>query len=406
MRSRIPILACSRAGLLTRLLVPAILLSGLACRQDTESPTGPDSGPTLATTATSALAFRQVSAGVQHTCGVTPDDRAYCWGVNSDGELGDGTTTQRLTPVPVLGGLKFRQVSAGQGHTCGVTTDNRAYCWGNNLFHQLGDGTTTTRLTPVPVAGGLRFRQVSVGDYHTCGWTYPDSRAYCWGFNGWGGLGDGTNADRASPVAVAGGRVFRQVSAGFNHTCAVTPTYEAYCWGLNDRGQLGDSTEVAFRLAPVLVAGGHRFAQADAGLRQTCAVTSGGRAFCWGDGRQGQLGNGKTYLSFWPRRVAGTLYFTRVSVGNSHTCAETNENRAYCWGINYFGQLGDGTTTTRLTPVAVAGGLYFSQVSAGYHTCGRTPEAVAYCWGDNFAGQLGDGTTTDRLVPTAVSGPM
>jgi alpha-tubulin suppressor-like RCC1 family protein len=319
--------------------------------------------------------------------------------------------TDRLTPVAVLGGLSFRQVSAGHGHTCGVTTTDRAFCWGWNGFGQLGDGTATQfRLTPVAVAGGLAFAQVDAGTYHTCGVTTAARHAYCWGYNLYGQLGDGTTAQRLTPVVVRGGRQFRQVSAAGFHTCGVTTTDRAFCWGWNRYGQLGDSTEVGSRLYPVPVAGGRRFRQVaaggiDAASEHTCGVTTGGRAFCWGNGTRGQLGNGKAYLSFWPRRVAGMLSFERVTAGGFHTCGETTDNRAYCWGDNGYGPLGDGTDTQRLTPVAVVGGRYFTQLSAGgFHTCGRTPGDVAYCWGANTYGELGDGTTTNRLTPVPVAG--
>ena len=146
---------------LAPVLAPALLVAALGCREDAESPTAPEPGPALKTTQAQTLPFRQVSAG---TCGVTPDHRAYCWGDNFLGQLGDGTTTDRLTPVAVAGGLRFREVSTGFVHTCGVTPDDRAYCWGLNASGQLGDGTTTNRLTPVAVAGGLRFRQVTAGN--------------------------------------------------------------------------------------------------------------------------------------------------------------------------------------------------------------------------------------------------
>jgi alpha-tubulin suppressor-like RCC1 family protein len=377
-------------------LAGGLLVIALGCREDAESPTAPESAPALATTATTALAFYQVSAGVSQTCGVTTDSQLYCWG-------GSGS----LTPVAVAGGLSFRQVSAGYGHTCGVTTGYRAYCWGNNGFGQLGDGTTTNRLTPVPVAGGHQFRRVEMNfGFHTCGVSYPDNRAYCWGSNAEGQLGDGTTTQRLTPVPVAGTLRFRQVGAGGFHTCGVTTDDRAFCWGFNHYGQLGDSTTMARRLRPVLVVGGHHFRQVGAGRYHTCAVTTTDRAFCWGNGRQGQMGNGKASTSFWPRAVAGGLYFDRVSPGGLHTCGETTSNRVYCWGSNTEGQLGDGTFTQRLKPVPVAGGLTFGQVSAGfYHTCGKTPAAVAYCWGSNWAGQLGDGTTTHRLTPVAVLGP-
>ncbi len=164
------------------------------------------------------------------------------------------------------------------------------------------------------------------------------------------------------------------------------------------------------------MAGTRRFRQIDAGSEYTCAVTTDNRAFCWGNGRHGQIGDGKNYLRFLPSAVAGGHQFERVTTGEYHTCAETTLNRAYCWGSNgppvrvngvwsqdVSGVIGDGTTTQRLTPVAVAGGLFFSQVSAGYsQSCGRTDTGVAYCWGR----QLGDdGATTTRLRPEPVIGP-
>jgi alpha-tubulin suppressor-like RCC1 family protein len=416
---------------LVPVLAPALMVVALGCREDAESPTAPAPEPALDITPAHALSFRQISGGGSHTCGVTTDNRAYCWGFNRDGQLGIGTNTgpetgpygsYSATPVAVVGTLSFRQVSAGYYHTCGVTTDYRAYCWGWNVEGRLGDGSTTNRLRPTPVAGGRQFRLVDAGAFGTCGVT-TDNQAYCWGWNREGQLGVGTNTGPETctipvsggtittpcstrPVAVRGGLQFRQVAAAAGtHTCGVTTDNRAYCWGANYAGQLGDSTEVVRRLEPSRVAGARQFRQVDVGGGHTCGVTTGDRAFCWGGGRTGQLGNGKTYKSFWPRRVAGGLYFDRISAGQVHNCGETTDNRAYCWGNNELGGLGDGTTTTRLTPVPVAGGLTFSQVSVGaFYTCGKTPASVAYCWGHNNTGQLGDGTTTDRLTPVAVAG--
>ncbi|HEX6107251.1 MAG TPA: hypothetical protein VFZ26_16815 [Gemmatimonadales bacterium] len=405
MRSRFPRLR----GTLTS----AILAAALGCDHQSDSPTAPEPDrPALATAAT-GLVFQQLSGGYDHTCGVTADQRAYCWGYNGLGQLGDGTTTQRLTPVPVAGDLRFRQISAGSFVTCGVTTSDRVYCWGSNEIGQLGDGTTTRRLTPVRVAGSRYYRQVETNASHTCAVT-PERRAFCWGDNRRGALGNGNNtgpevgrygAFSSRPVAVVGSHAFRQVTAGFDHTCGVTTGDDAYCWGSNARGQLGDSTEVRRRTSPVRVAGGRAYRQLDAGNDFTCGVTLGDRAFCWGNGRQGQLGNGKLYYSFWPRAVAGGLRFTRVTGSYVHACAEARSDQVYCWGTNYVGQLGDGTTTTSLKPVAVAGGLLFAQVSAGFaHNCGRTAEGAGYCWGLNSNGQLGNGTTQLSTMPVPVGG--
>ena len=163
------------------------------------------------------------------------------------------------------------------------------------------------------------------------------------------------------PVAVAGGHRFRQVEPGNSHTCGVTTDNRAYCWGSDAEGELGDGPEARGKLRPVLVAGGYPFRRRDVGEYHTCAVTVDNRAFCWGYGHLGQLGNGKTLNRFTPRAVDGGLTFDRVSTGGDHTCGESVGNRVYCWGWNLYGELGDGTTTMRLKPVPVAGGFTFAQ---------------------------------------------
>jgi alpha-tubulin suppressor-like RCC1 family protein len=307
----------------------------------------------------------------------------------------------------VAGGLRFHQISAGLYSTCGVTTDYVAYCWGANYSGVLGDGTQTHHPAPAPVvAGGRRFSRIDIGNNHTCAVSYPENRAYCWGNNSSGQLGDGSLTQRNSQVAVAGGLSFREVSVGDYHTCGVTTGNQAYCWGSNDFGEIGDSTEARRRLTPTKVAGARQFKQLDTGARYACAVTTAERAYCWGDGRQGQIGNGKAYLSFWPRAVAGGLSFDRVTAGSRHTCGETTSDKAYCWGIGAMGRLGNGGNTGSLSPVAVAGGLSFLQLSAGGdHTCGKSSTGAGYCWGYNFFAQLGDGTNTDRWTPAPVAAP-
>jgi alpha-tubulin suppressor-like RCC1 family protein len=225
--------------------------------------------------------------------------------------------------------------------------------------------------------------------------TYPDpARVYCWGAGGQGQLGNGSTADHSTPVAVSGSVTMWQVSVGYFHSCAVNTSNIAYCWGSNRSGQLGDSSSAVTRSTPSRVAGAHAFRTLDAGDYHTCAVTTGKRAYCWGNGKGGQLGNGKMYLSFWPRAVSGGLSFERVSASLYQSCGETTANRPYCWGGR-----------NRLTPVAVPGNFFFVQMSAGgSHACGKTSASVAYCWGENSSGQLGDGTTTYSSTPVRVAG--
>jgi alpha-tubulin suppressor-like RCC1 family protein len=201
------------------------------------------------------LIFTAVSAGGSVTCGLTAAGAAYCWGhpayIGNGGAPGD-------THVPTLvsGGLTFATLSAGShSHNCAVTTSGTAYCWGSNSNGKLGDGSSSSsfRDTPTPVAGGLTFAAVSAGAFYTCGVT-TSGAAYCWGWNQYGQMGDGTSGtDHLVPTPVAGDLTFAAVSAGFYQTCGVTTSSVAYCWGYNGNGGLGDGT-TDDRLVPTAVA--------------------------------------------------------------------------------------------------------------------------------------------------------
>jgi alpha-tubulin suppressor-like RCC1 family protein len=409
----VPGTRAGREPRLIRLLVPilaqVLVLSALGCGKDATSPTGreqPEAPALAAVVAT--LSFRQVDVGWEHTCGVTMDDRAYCWGSNTVGQLGDGTRTDHLAPVAVAGDLRFRHVRVGSAHTCGVTTDYAAYCWGYNSKGQLGDSTTITRSSPVRVAGAHRFRQIRTGSQHTCALT-TGNLAFCWGYNIYGQLGAGTTLPRRlTAVRVAGGLTFQHLTGGPYHTCGLATSGKSYCWGLNEDGRLGDGTTTN-RLSPRAVAGGLGFRQLSAGGFHTCGVTAESRAYCWGGNPDGQLGDGTRTGHLTPAAVAGGLLFDNLgATGNSHACGVTPDHHAYCWGRNTTGQLGDGTTITRLTPTAVGGRAGFREVSTGgKDTCGLTPTDQAFCWGSNNKGQDGDGTTSQQhQLPVPVAAPM
>lgn len=350
------------------------------------------------------LDLAAVSSGNRHTCGVTDGGAAYCWGDNGGGRLGDGTTTSRLTPAAVVGGLTFAEVGASSGdHTCGLTTDSVAYCWGSNGSGQLGAGPIGNQDTPTKVSGTLTFSRLSVGAFHNCALT-ADGTAYCWGSNGTGQLGNSTaGAIGDTPTPVSGSLTFVAVSAGGAHTCGLAAGGTAYCWGLNAYGQVGDGT-VTNRTAPVLVSGGLSFVAIAAGFTHTCGLTAGGTAYCWGSNRYGELGDGTTVAKSVPTQVSGALTFTALSTGD-YTCGLTSSGGAYCWGFDQQGQLGNGSTTDSSVPVPVSGGLTFSTLSVSVgHACGLTLDGSGYCWGNNFYGQLGTGTTTNSDVPMLISG--
>ena len=352
------------------------------------------------------LHFVQVAVGILHSCGLTVHGFAYCWGLNDVGQVGDSTHVQRLVPALVKGGWTFTQLSAGGDHTCGIIPGGAVYCWGSNFTGQLGDSSMDDRTVPVRVAGNLTLAQLSAGSFHTCGLT-AGGVAWCWGSNLYGALGDGTRSLRLYPVPVGGGLQFSQVSAGGVHTCGIAFGSTAYCWGWNGGGQVGDSTTTN-RLTPTPVYGGLSFAEISANPGSdleghTCAVTTGGIAYCWGTNSNGELGDSTNTGHLSPVAVFGALQVAYVGAARGYGCALTIGQALHCWGINADGELGDGTTDPHLTPNLIAGSLTIAQVSARFdHACGVTAAHAAYCWGTNDHGQLGDGTTTPRLAPTPV----
>ncbi len=342
-----------------------------------------------------------------YTCAVTSGSQGLCWGFNSTGNLGNGTTSGSNVPSFVSGGLTFSSIDADNFTTCGVTTGGQAYCWGDNFEGALGTGSLSPSisLTPLPVTGGFAFQSTSTGAFHTCGVT-TDNRALCWGCNIFGELGDGTFNSSASPNPVAGGLTFASVSAGSIHSCGLTISGQAYCWGPNYSGQLGDGT-FDDRLTPAPVAGALTFSSITSGSDLSCGVTPTGQGYCWGDNSSGAFGSGTTNSSSVPVPVSGGLTFQSLSTTGFHTCGITTSGQAYCWGSNFGGRLGDGTTINRLTAVPVTGSLTFRSISAGSgHTCGVTTSDEAYCWGQNGSGQLGNGTNTNSTVPVKVAEPQ
>ena len=373
----------------------------------------------VAVTMPGGVTFESVASGEWHSCALAPTGAAYCWGRSVQGQLGDGPLTDRRTPsaVTMPGGVTFSAIATGDFHSCGLATTGAAYCWGSNIEGQLGDGTVTDRTTPVAIVmpGGVTFTAIAAGDNHTCGLATTSAVAYCWGKNSAGQLGDGTTTDRTTPVAVSmpGGVTFTSLAGGYFHSCGLATTGAAYCWGDNSLGQLGDgTTNTSTTPVAVTMPGGVTFTSVVAGAYHTCARATTGAAYCWGFNFYGQAGNSTNTNSTIPVAVTmpGGVTFASLTGGAYHSCAvATTTAVAYCWGANWNGQVGDSSTTHRNAPVAVTmpGGVTFTSIAGGdTHSCAlAATTAVAYCWGANWAGQVGDGTNTERTAPVAVTMP-
>jgi alpha-tubulin suppressor-like RCC1 family protein len=337
-----------------------------------------------------------LAAGSNHSCALTSTGAVQCWGANTAGALGDGTTANRFAPVAVINMTgPAVALTAGASHTCALLGDGTARCWGRNNRGQLGDGTTFDRVTATGVAGFIDGIAIVAGSAHTCA-LVAGGNVKCWGANGSGQLGNGTRLDQKSPALVGG--LLRSpvaIAAGGAFSCALLGEGSALCWGDNQSGQIGDGT-ATMRLTPVFVNGVSRAAAIAAGDRHACILLADGSAACWGLGGSGQLGNGATSTSFVPVTVAGgggTFTAGAIAAGRRHVCALRANGTVSCWGDNSRGQLGDGTTTTRLVPTPVVGlPLHAVAVAAGEaHTCVLLIDGSASCWGDNDHGQLGGG---------------
>lgn len=393
----------------------------------------------------------QISAGGSHSCARMSDGSARCWGNNDDGQLGTNNVSDSATPVIVvglggagaLGGVA--RISAGHRHSCAVLTNGEARCWGYNASGQLGNGTTTRSLTPVPVVGVggsgrlVGVSDISAGEEHTCA-ALTNGEARCWGYNANGQLGNGITTSSVTPlvvVGVGGAGVLTgvvSISAGAGsldpHTCAVLSSGEARCWGHNFYGQLGNGTTGGANASPMVVVATDGtgalsgVAAISAGRYHTCAALTNGEARCWGWNSYGQLGNKSRTNTNTPAIVAVSISgagpltgVISISAGADlqypHSCAALSHGEARCWGHYANGQLGAATAVEANTaPLVVRGvggaGLLtgVAGISAGRsHTCtAQSAGAGARCWGLNSNGQLGNNSLANASSPVVVVG--
>jgi alpha-tubulin suppressor-like RCC1 family protein len=353
-----------------------------------------------------------VSAGGTHTVALKSDATLFAWGSNRWGQLGDGTTTDKLVPTLSGTALTWSSVSAGEFHTAAIRPDGTLWAWGFNQNGQLGDGSFDAKLAPTKIGDAATWVAASAGAAHTVA-LRKDGTLWAWGRNFSGQLGDGSTIDRPVPTAVPiplgkpTTTTWTAVSAGATHTCGRLSDGTIACWGSNTNGQLGDGTTTQ-RLLPTAVSG-FSAVSVSAGGYHTLAIQADGALFSWGANDKGQLGHSPILAAVnTPTRVGLLTNWAIVSAGGNHSLAINSDRSLYAWGSNSNGQLGDGTTTDRpaptqitvpsITPPAV---VHWLSIAGGKsHTATIRDDGTLWTWGLNANGQLGDGSFVDRSVPT------
>jgi alpha-tubulin suppressor-like RCC1 family protein len=359
--------------------------------------------------------FCQISGGQNHSLAIDKNGRAWGWGLSSGGQTGLGGVLFSSTPVSITGAIKtFCAISAGDGFSTAIDKNGRAWAWGANNGGQLGDNSIVQKTSPVSVLGTVRtFCKITGGGVlNSSSFTLAldkNGRAWSWGYNGVGQLGNNAVTSQLTPVSVLGAvKTFCEISNGVNQAfaLAIDKNGRAWAWGVNGNGQLGNNTVISQR-TPVSVLGAVKtFCKVSVGGFHSLAIDKNGRLWAWGNNSNGQLGNNTSANSVCtPVSVLGAIKtFCHIAGGNSQSVAIDKNGQAWGWGFNGSGQTGDGSATDRLTPVSVQGQKKtFCKIASGNGvTLSIDNYGRLWAWGFNGNAQIGDGSTIPKRTPTRV----
>lgn len=311
-----------------------------------------------------------------------------------------------VTQVSAADGVSYQDVQAGGAHACALDTTGRPWCWGRQDT-TIALGLSGNFAVPTLISG-VTATKLTAGYEHTCA-SRTDGQVVCWGENDQGQLGMSQAAGTSSPttpvLSGAAGVTKLSASGGF-HTCVTDSVLNGWCWGQGGQGQLGNGSMASNLSSPTkMTVAPNTFSDIDTGYLGTCGINSG-KVYCWGSNMNGEIsGSPNVPVNAY---TTPTLVWNgpavKVTVGAFHGCALDAAGTAYCWGAGQYGQLGSGTTSTASTVVAVNTVQKFTDISAGdWFTCGLTTSGKVQCWGHNANYQLGDGTTNDRAYPSSAS---
>ncbi len=343
-----------------------------------------------------------VSAGTSFSVGLKANGTIWAWGINNNGQMGNGVTGSNiLVPTQVGSVNTWISISAGGDHVLALKSDGTLWAWGLNSSGQLGDGTATARYSPTQIGSDDKWVTISAGNAHSTA-IKSDGTLWAWGYNFYGLLGDGTNTNKNTPTQIAVGTYWLLVSAGGNHTMALKNDGTLWTMGYNNKGQLGDGTTTN-RNIPTQVGALNTWSTIEAGGNNSYAIKADGTAWAWGSGTNGQLGDGATLDRNTPTQIGVDNKWVGISAGGTFTMGFKSEGTLWAWGSNTGGRLGNGNITDQPTPVQITTDDKWLMITAGeWNNVGIKTDGTIWTWGDNTYGQLGDGTLIQKNKPIKI----
>jgi len=345
------------------------------------------------------------AAGANHSVALKTDGTVWAWGLNTKGQLGDSTVTQRTAPVKAKVLTNAMAVAAGDSHSVAIKSDGTVWAWGYNGYGQLGDSTVTQRNYPVKAKNLTGVIAVAGGAYHSLA-LKSDGTVWAWGRNNYYQLGDSSTTQRNYPVKtkILSGVV--AIAAGEYYSMALKGDGTVWAWGYNVDGQLGVG-DTLNRTAPVQITTLSGIVALKAGSRHALVIKSDGKAWAWGRNVNGQLGDSTTTKRKAPVQVKVLSNVTAINGGYNYSLAVKSDGTAWAWGYNNFYQLGDSSTTQRTYPVRTKKLTNAKSVAAGVaHSLAAQSDGTVWAWGRNSNGQLGLGDTTRRYAPVQITGML